>query len=313
MQMILIGVCMRTRKKLGGGGRVDQNLPKISVITPVYNGEHFLERTILSVINCNYPKLEYIIVDGNSTDGTIDIIKKYRKYFSVIISEPDKGMYDALNKGFSKATGDILCWLNSDDEYYPHTLSSVAKIFTDLPNVEWITGGNSHINECGTIFSYGKARRIDKIDFVMGDYKWIQQESTFWRSSLLKKLQHEPFNLSIKYAGDFALWFEFFQHSSLYFTDILLGKFRHTNGQLSQTFISEYVQEVQTVIDNYEKTKEDEKLIKKRMFCKKMENFISKLKLFNSQIFINKMFQKTIRRYEDKEIKYLQNENSFVL
>ena len=73
------------------------------------------------------------------------------------------------------------------------------------------------------------------------------------------------------------------------------------------------MQEVQTVIDNYEKTKEDEKLIKKRMFCKKMENFISKLKLFNSQIFINKMFQKTIRRYEDKEIKYLKNENSFVL
>ena len=93
------------------------NYPKISIVTPSFNHAQFLEETILSVISQNYPDLEYIIIDGGSTDGSVEIIKKYEQYLTYWISEPDNGQSDALNKGFTRATGDIYGWLNSDDLY----------------------------------------------------------------------------------------------------------------------------------------------------------------------------------------------------
>src|SRR3954447_20687666 len=114
-------------------------LPKISIVTPSYNQRQFIEQTILSVINQNYPALEYIIVDGGSTDGTVDVIRKYKDRLAGWTSEPDKGQYDAINKGFARATGEIMGWINSDDQYLPWTLATVARIFSQFPEVEWVT------------------------------------------------------------------------------------------------------------------------------------------------------------------------------
>lgn len=113
---------------------------KISVVTVCYNMEGTIEETILSVLNQNYPNLEYIIIDGNSTDDTMLIVNKYKDKISTIVSEPDNGMYDAIHKGFSMATGDILAWINADDSYMPWTFKYVNEVFTDLPDVDWIVG-----------------------------------------------------------------------------------------------------------------------------------------------------------------------------
>lgn len=99
--------------------QTNQIYPKITVVTPSFNQGEFIEKTILSVINQGYPNLEYIIIDGGSTDNSVEIIKKYENHLSYWVSEKDNGQSDALNKGFAKATGDLLCWINSDDYFLP--------------------------------------------------------------------------------------------------------------------------------------------------------------------------------------------------
>lgn len=116
------------------------DMPRISIVTPSYNQAQFLERTIISVLNQNYPNLEYIIIDGGSTDGSVDIIRKYEKYLTYWVSEPDEGQSYALNKGFAMSTGDILAWLNSDDMYLPGALFKVAEIFRKDPDTTLVYG-----------------------------------------------------------------------------------------------------------------------------------------------------------------------------
>ncbi|MEO0230925.1 MAG: glycosyltransferase family 2 protein [candidate division WOR-3 bacterium] len=116
-------------------------LPKITVVTPSYNQGKFLERTILSVINQNYPNLEYIIIDGGSTDNSIEIIRKYEKYLSYWKSEKDNGQADAIRKGFAMATGELIGWLNSDDMFFPGALVEIGKAYQKNPDASIYTGG----------------------------------------------------------------------------------------------------------------------------------------------------------------------------
>ena len=110
---------------------------KVSIVTVVYNGEDFLEETILSVVNQTYKNIEYIIIDGGSTDGTLEIIKKYEEHLSYWVSEKDDGIYDAMNKGISKATGTLVGLINADDYYDKHTVALVVESYFEQnrPNI----------------------------------------------------------------------------------------------------------------------------------------------------------------------------------
>ena len=123
--------------------------PKISIITPSYNQGKYLEQTILSVISQNYPNYEYLIIDGKSTDNSVEIIKKHEKHLSFWVSEKDNGQSHALNKGFKLATGDIFCWINSDDFFYPGIFNKMASEFLNNSDVFFIHGYQNHVDEFG--------------------------------------------------------------------------------------------------------------------------------------------------------------------
>jgi glycosyltransferase involved in cell wall biosynthesis len=130
-----------------------KDYPKISIITAVFNNVEYIEDCILSVLNQDYPALEYIVIDGASTDGTVEVVEKYRQSLSYFTSEEDKSQTHALNKGFRRATGDILAWLNADEEYRSGTLWEVRRVFAEVPKVDFFYGNrvvvNSHKEEIG--------------------------------------------------------------------------------------------------------------------------------------------------------------------
>jgi glycosyltransferase involved in cell wall biosynthesis len=228
--------------------------PKITIITPVFNGGSYLEETILSVINQGYPNLEYIIIDGGSTDGTVDIIKKYEKHLAYWVSEPDKGLYHAVQKGFEKSTGDIMAWINADDMYHKGAFSMVAELFTRFPQIEWIMGIPSTFDELGRTIMVDGYRQWCKAQYHTGKYEWIQQESVFWKRGLWEKAG-STMNISLKLAGDFELWMRFFRHAELYTLQVLLAGFRvRSANQLSLENMDAYRAEVKMVLERELKT-----------------------------------------------------------
>ena len=200
------------------------HFPKISIVTPSFNQAQFIEETILSVINQNYPNLEYIIIDGGSTDGSVEIIRKYEKYLTYWVSEPDNGHGHALNKGFAKTTGEIMAWINSDDKYYPWTFSTVAEIFNHHADICWITGVPAFYDDKGRLNHVQKVYK-NKFDYLIGNYKWIQQESTFWRRNLWNT-SGAKINENYKLMVDGELWSRFFLHTELWHLGIILSGYR---------------------------------------------------------------------------------------
>lgn len=157
--------------------------PKISVVTPSYNQGQFLEETILSVINQNYPNLEYIIIDGGSTDNSVDIIKKYEKYLAYWVSEKDDGQTYAIIKGLQKSTGNFLTWLNSDDTYLPGGLEAVANAIVQYPDLNVVYGDYVITDQAG---KYLLQKREIKFDFDIMLYGpcFIGQPSAFFSRSI---------------------------------------------------------------------------------------------------------------------------------
>src|SRR5215211_6231675 len=161
--------------------------PKISVVTPSFNQGRYIEATIKSVVEQGYPNLEYLIMDGGSTDGTVEIIEKYSDQLTYWVSEPDEGQTDALIKGFNLASGDILCWLCSDDLFEARTLQEVAEIFVKHPDWEVVYGDSFWIDADGRPIRF--KREIPYYRFIwMYDHNYLPQPSTFWRRGIYEKV-----------------------------------------------------------------------------------------------------------------------------
>lgn len=180
--------------------------PKISVVVPSFNQARFLEDTLLSVIEQQYPALELVVIDGGSTDNSVEIIKRYQSDLSYWVSEPDGGQTKGLIKGFERSTGEILCWLNSDDLMMNNCLDEVAQYFSDHPDVDMVFGNATWINEQGA--SLREQREIPFNRFIwMYTYNYIPGMSAYWRREIYKRVEglNPEYNLSM----DADLWIRF--------------------------------------------------------------------------------------------------------
>lgn len=205
--------------------RADDAWPKISLVTSVFNSARYLDATIRSVLSQNYPNLEYIIVDGGSTDGSLEIIRSYDADLHAWISEPDRGMYDAINKGFARSTGEVMGWISATDLLHAGSLFVVGGVFHTFPQVEWITGRPTGFNDDGMAVELLNLRRWSRWPFLAGANRYIQQESTFWRRRLWDRAGGRVDDTR-RSASDFELWVRFFRYAQLYSVDALIGGFR---------------------------------------------------------------------------------------
>lgn len=169
----------------------DKDWPTISVVTPSYNQGEFLERTIRSVLNQGYPALEYIIVDGGSTDGSVDVIRKYQSHLACWVSEKDDGQSHAIRKGFNRATGRILAWLNSDDVYLPGTLRRAGRAFMEASSTDVVYGNVCLIDENDSIIGDRRLTPfipyLSKYGMLYGGFG-INQPAAFWTKALYERV-----------------------------------------------------------------------------------------------------------------------------
>ena len=219
---------------------------KISIVTPSYNQGEFLEQTIDSVLSQNYPNLEYLVIDGGSTDNSVEIIKKYEKHLAYWISEKDNGQSDAINKGFKKSTGQIFNWLNSDDWYTENTLQKVADAFGNKQTNVFC--GRSRILENGVEIRQNKGTDIySTLEKTIG-FARIDQPETFYRKSCLDAIG--LLNSDLHYVMDRDWWIRYlllFGLNGIEKTNDILVNFRSHPSSKTNNYLQRFDEEAHNV------------------------------------------------------------------
>lgn len=180
--------------------------PLVSIVTPSYNQGRFLEQTICSVLDQDYPNIEYLVIDGGSTDESIEILKKYHEQLAYWVSEPDRGQAHAINKGIRRANGTFLGWLNADDILVPDAVSKVVKAFMDFPTIDVVYGHLERIDENGKLIPTPILPK-DKVEFniklVIGECV-VNQPGSFWRKQIMDKTG--LLDETLHYGLDYEYW-----------------------------------------------------------------------------------------------------------
>ena len=199
-----------------------QNFPLVSIVTPSFNQAPYLEQTIESILAQDYPNIEYILMDGGSTDKSVEIIKKYQDRISYWVSEPDQGQSDAINKGFSRSTGEILNWVNSDDLLEPSAVSIAVYYLLKYPESGMVFGDRVYIDGKNNIL---RAETLPA--YRLSDLRWgayIPQETAFWRRHLFFDLG--LLDVELQTAMDTDLWFRMDRATKIKHIPAILGRYR---------------------------------------------------------------------------------------
>ena len=216
---------------------------KFSIITACRNSAPYLPDTIRSVVEQSaltqgIADLEYVIIDGASTDGTAEVVSRYRDEPITFVSEPDAGLYDAVVKGFARATGDVVAYLNAGDIFHEHAFRVASEVMTQ-ERVEWICGYQLKINEHGEVIAVARPPRYRR-EFILNGtylkgfpYAGIQQEGIFFRRKLLEVVDLEKLK-QFRLGGDYFLWTQLAVRAELHTVLSFLGAFRVHRGQLSE-------------------------------------------------------------------------------
>ncbi len=221
---------------------------RISVVTPSFQQAQFLDETMASIHNQNYPNLEHIVIDGGSTDRSVDIIRENEGRLDYWISEPDEGQTDALIKGFARSTGDIQCCVNSDDLFEPWTLGEVASYFERHPEVEFVYGDSIWIDQEGGVIKPKREHAFNRFIWIY-DHNFIPQPSTFWRRSLYERVG--GLDPGFDLAMDADLWIRFAKETKPRHVRRNWSRMRFYAEQKNTRFRTASIQEVETIRGRY--------------------------------------------------------------
>ena len=263
--------------------------PTVSIITPSYNQAFFLEKAILSVLEQDYPNIEYLVVDGGSTDGSVDIIKKYADRISWWVSEKDRGQADGINKGLRRATGEIVAWLNSDDFYQPGAITNAVRALQEHPDAGFVYGNLQVVNETGettNILSYEDWKLKGLMEF-----KIIGQPSVFMRCEVLKQAGY--LDESYHYLLDHHLWLRMaIKAQPQYVPKLWAGEHYHA-GSKNAAHAAEFGKEARHILEWMRSQPELAELLKKNQ--RRVEAGVERLDAF--YLFDAQDFRGALRAY----------------
>lgn len=269
--------------------------PKITIVTPSYNQGHFIEETIRSVLLQNYPRIEYIIMDGGSSDDSLEIIKKYSPWLKHWVSQEDKGQADAIHQGFKVSTGEIIAWINSDDYYMKNAFKTVAKQFSNNQHIEMLAGACRYLKYDGKIISKNYGLWQDYFS-ILNVGMFCAQPSMFWRSSVYHDVG--GLNKQLHFCMDYDLLLKFYQRKPAQLILKELAAYRFHNDTKSANIQNILAEEDFKLGQVYGRISDSDKLVKiKNKYWskyKKRQFFLQASNIFIDPIFGCKYIAKFI-------------------
>lgn len=227
--------------------------PKVSIVTPSFNQVRFIESTLKSVIDQGYPNLEYIIIDGGSTDGSVDIIERYAAIYPFIrwVSEKDSGQSNAINKGLKMTTGDIVAWINSDDVYDLNAISSAVKCFQENPEVSMVYGDANVVDENGKFVSKFAATEEFNLWRLIHIWDYIMQPTVFWKREIFPKVGF--LDESLNWTMDWDFWIRVGMHFKVKYNHVHVADNREYGDTKTSTGGLKRLKEIKRLLKRYTK------------------------------------------------------------